>query len=342
MSKKFTMDNSLCEVLAQAGPEMCLFFPKDLFDMVPEQYRDLPLRDWAESFRMPWGMPFPHEDLLNDANDIERAAELWDWVSLWEEGPLTLGSNDTHSVGLMIPKNDLTGVRPAVIICPGGGYETLSFNREGLYTARRLEAAGYRCFILNYRLSPNRYPIPQMDLALAIKHVRANAAGYQIDPDDLMILGYSAGGHLCASTVALRREIDEKLNAVLEEKRPDLAAAYREISVRPDKVCLCYPVISFLSEQHEPSFQALSGDETLREHLSIEKQVDADYPKTFVWHCEDDVLVPCSNAVRMAQALEEKQVPHMLSLYPQGGHGCSLGAGTSAEGWMYTMLEYMK
>ena len=111
--------------------------------------------------------------------------------------------------------------------------------------------------------------------------------------------------------------------------------------MRPDKVCLCYPVISFLSEDHEPSFQALTGgDESLREHLSIEKQVDPDYPKTFIWTCADDSLVPPSNASRMAEALEAQKVPHKFCLYPQGEHGCFLAVGTSAEGWVDEMLDF--
>ena len=105
----------------------------------------------------------------------------------------------------------------APVICPGGGYENISFHGEGLVTAWRLEKAGYRTFILNYRYSPNRYPAPQLDLALAIKYLRANAAELQINPDDLMILGYSAGGHLCASTAALHEELEGALQQELEK-----------------------------------------------------------------------------------------------------------------------------
>ena len=111
MNDRFTLDNSLHEILVQAGKEICLFFPDFLFQMIPEEYRDIPLRDWAESYTMPWGLPFPLKELLNDSNIIDHASELWDWVPLWEEGELTLDSNDTHAVGLMIPKTDLTGVR---------------------------------------------------------------------------------------------------------------------------------------------------------------------------------------------------------------------------------------
>ena len=343
MTEKWSENNSLKEILEHSGKEMSLFFPTTLVDFVPEEYRSIPLSQWAEAFRMPWGLPFPLDDLFISAQLTDKAQELWDWVPLWEKGKLTLNSNDTHSVGLMVPKCQLEGTCPAVIVCPGGAYENLAFYNEGYKTAKRLEQAGYRTFVLNYRYSPNRYPLPQMDLTLAIKHVRANAEQYQIDPENLMILGYSAGGHLCASTVALRAEVEEKLMEALKDVRPDLAAAYREISVRPDKVCLCYPVISCLSENHEQSFQNLSGgDETLREHLSVEQQVDADYPKTFLWTCEDDSLVPPSNAVRMAKALEANGIAHLLRLYPQGEHGCALAEGTSAEGWVDEMLEFMK
>ena len=342
--KHFTADNSLMEILTTAGPQIRLFFPESLLELIPEEYHTVPLKDWADSFMMPWGFPLAYRELLEDANRIQESDKYWRLVPLWvNEDGFTVDTNDLHSVCLMIPTAQPEGVCPAALIIPGGGYENIAFHDEGLRTAERMAAAGYRTFILNYRYKPNVYPAPQMDLALAIRHIRAHAAEYQIDPDNLLILGYSAGGHLCASTAALREEVGKELQKELEEKRPDLAVALRNISVRPDKVCLCYPVISFLAEDHEPSFQALTGgNEALREHLSIEKQVDENYPKTFLWTCEDDSLVPPSNATRMAEALREKKIDSLLKLYPQGEHGCSLAIGTSAEGWMDAMLEFMK
>ena len=97
---------------------------------------------------------------------------------------------------------------------------------------------------------------------------------------------------------------------ILEERYPKLAESYKGISVKPDKICLNYPVISFLEEDHEPSFQALTGgNETLRNKLSVEQHIDITYPKTFVWACEDDALVPASNAKRMGEALKRAGVP---------------------------------
>ena len=345
MKKPFTLENTILEIQEQAGPEMKLYLLPQIVDLIPEEYRNQPMKDWIDSYLMPWGFPLNGQAIIGDANmllDPERHREL---IPLWTADDFTVTSNDLHSVCLIVLKDDLPDTddtRPCVIVVPGGGYENIAFHDEGFTTARRLKAAGYRPFILNYRYAPNRYPLPQLDLALAIRYLRANAEKYKIDPDNLMILGYSAGGHLCASTAALRDEIDQKLNEELEKYRPDLAESTRGISIRPDKVVLCYPVISFLAEDHEPSFQALSGgDESLRDHLSIENQVDPDYPKTFVWTCADDSLVPPSNAVRMSEALKARNIPSMLKVYPTGEHGCSVGDGTSAEGWMNEMLDFM-
>ena len=273
---------------------------------------------------------------------VAEGDRIWDLIPLWHND-LTADSNDLHSVFLMRLKNMPSGVRPAVIICPGGGYEFLSFDYEGIRIARRMEEAGYRAFILNYRVSPNHYPAPQLDLMCAIKHIRANAERYQISEDGLLILGFSAGGHLCASAAALYRELEPRFAEEMERTRQNDAAAYRAVSARPDAVCLAYPVISFRAEQHEDSFRCLTGgDEALRDALSIETRVTSDFPKTFIWTCADDLLVPPSNAERMARALEAKQVPHRFIMYPQGGHGCDLGAGTSAEGWVDEMLRFMR
>ena len=157
-----------------------------------------------------------------------------------------------------------------------------------------------------------------------------------------MYMGSSAGGHLCASTAAFSAEIETDLMMELEKTDPVLAERYRGIPIKPEKICLNYPVISFLKEAHEPSFQALSGgEEKFREKLSVELHVDENYPKTFVWACEDDNLVPVSNAVRMGEALKAQNVSYLLKIYSQGGHGCGLGIGTSAEGWFEEMLSFM-
>lgn len=211
--------------------------------------------------------------------------------------------------------------RPAVIICPGGGYCEVCFSGEGTPILNYMEAQGYAAFILKYRVSPAVYPAPQEDLSLAIRYVREHALEYGVDPDNILTLGASAGGHLCASQAALAKRVEDT----------------------PDKVCLCYPVISFTEEPHEGSAESLTGGDTsLREMLSAENLVTESYPETFVWTCADDDCVPPSNAVRMGAALKKAHVRHELFVYPGGGHGCGLAFSKEAHDWSRAMVEFFK
>lgn len=357
----FTTNNTLNEILdslsdVRTKAYFNLGMPVEFIDLVPEKLRNCSLAEIKEQFIMPWGLPYPAEDVARTVNFAEdmAAQKKYGIIPLWEEeqgefvpDPTENGKKSVFLLTLhkeMIPDTmEMEEKRPAVIICPGGGYETLSFIGEGTSMAERFEAAGYFPFILRYRVSPVRYPDPQKDLALAIKYVRANAERYHIDPDRLMLMGSSAGGHLCASLTALYDEIDKVLLNDLEKSVPKLAEKYRGISIRPDRLCLNYPVISFEKEAHEGSFQALTGgDEKLRGKLSVEKHISKDFPKTFVWACEDDQLVPVSNTKRMGEALEHQKIPYAVKIYPTGGHGCGLASGTSAAGWFDEMLRFME
>ena len=129
---------------------------------------------------------------------------------------------------------DSNRTRPLVLICPGGGYEMVSFYNEGLQPAQRMERdGGYKAFILCYRIRPNYYPLPQMDLARAVMYVRAHAAEYQVDPNRIVIVGASAGGHLCASEALLHEELKENvLENLAKFQKADMVEQYRKISAQ--------------------------------------------------------------------------------------------------------------
>lgn len=283
------------------------------------------------------------ENTVNEIMADRLKAGTYDVLSLWTEhgeGVMPEPDNSKKSVFLMTEK--FTEKKPAVLICPGGGYTDVALASEGFKTYAELKKQGYHPFILNYRVFPNHYPEPQKDVALAFKYLRANAEDLLISPDDILLMGYSAGGHLCASETAYAAEYEKMVMEDLERDLPELAVKYRDIPVRADKLCLCYPVISFSEEVHEGSVQSLTGgDESLRDKLSIERHVPADFPKTFLWTCLDDTTVPPSNTIRMAEALKKQKIDHMLKLYPTGEHACSTGAGTSAEGWIEEMKKFM-
>lgn len=347
---RYTLDNTINDVYREKAilPYMHLLFSDALLAFIPEEYRDVPLKEVEKHVAFPWGLPFSGKQFLGAAAYAQEIAYTgsYELLPLWTEETKDyvpdVTKNDLSSVFLIRKKSAAGQKRPAAVICPGGGYETLAFDNEGLDFANRLEQMGFAAFVLNYRLAPNRFPAQQHDLMLAIKFVRANAERFGLDPDCVLAMGSSAGGHLCASTAMLSKELENGLNAEIEKQKLPDAAALRTQSGQPDALCLNYPVISFLSETHEPSFQALTGgNESLREKLSVEQHIPADYPRTFVWTCLDDSLVPASNAARMGAALGRAGIDNRCILFPQGEHGCGLAGGTSAEGWIEQMGEFL-
>lgn len=206
--------------------------------------------------------------------------------------------------------------RPAVIICPGGGYEHLS-DREGEPVAMQFLSMGCHAFVLHYSLAPDVFPYPQMELAYAVSLVRSHAAEWMIDPEKILVCGFSAGGHLACSLGAYWNQ--EFLYKPLELTPED---------IRPDGMILAYPVITSGPFCHSGSFLNLlgsdSGNETLRRLVSLEYQVGAHTPRTFLWHTSTDNAVPVKNSYLLADALTEHGVNVEMHIYPTGCHGLSL------------------
>lgn len=351
---KFTRYHSFNDIMGYPCMKeyLKIFFSEKNLELFPEEVRRLPLALAEKLVDSPWGGTFA--EVVNQLLDaVQTVLDITDGhtrrcVSLWEQDldwtPEKEQKGGKASVFLLTPEykrktaadEEADRNRPAVIICPGGGYEVVCFSGEGNPVMNYMEAKGYVVFVLKYRTVPDRYPAPQEDLALAVQYVREHAGEYGIDAHNVMLMGFSAGGHLCGSFGCLYGEIAEALRA---ETGRDIASE----AVRPDKLCLGYPVITFGEECHEGSFRMLTGgDESLREPLSIETRVREDYPVTFLWTCEDDDCVPPSNAIRLAEALKEAEASYKLCTYPSGGHGCNLAFGNSAYQWTEEMIRFME
>ncbi len=211
---------------------------------------------------------------------------------------------------------------PAMIICPGGAYLECS-NREAEPIALQYVAAGYCAFVLDYTVAPiARYPEPQKDAFAAIKLVREHADEWGIDEDKIAIIGFSAGGHLAAST------------GILWNEEP--FCDYNGIN-KPNAVVLGYPVISSDSAiGHSGSFYSLcKDDEELKRRLSLETRVTSNMPPCFIWHTFEDELVPVQNSLRFAEALKNAGVSCELHVYPHGPHGLSLANSVTAPDERY-------
>lgn len=209
--------------------------------------------------------------------------------------------------------------RPLVLICPGGGYEFVS-QKEGEPFAMRFAAMGYHTAVLTYSVRPSVYPAQILETAQAVKIIRENAECWNVQPDRLIIVGCSAGGHLAASYSLFCGE-----NFVTEST----GLTYQQL--RPAGMILCYPVISSGQFAHRGSFEALLGKsygelsgDPLLEKMSLENHVTESTPPAFIWHTFTDNLVPVENSLLFAKAMAEKKVPCELHIFPDGGHGLAL------------------
>jgi len=224
----------------------------------------------------------------------------------------------------------------AVIICPGGGYQTLAIDHEGVEMAKRFTDEGITAFVLKYRLPSalimkDKTIGPLQDAQQAILMVRKYAQKWQLDPKRIGILGSSAGGHLASSAGT------------------HFADSYipndQHISLRPDFMVLLYPVISFTAVAHTGSVKNLIGPEMAADKIkffSNETQVTEQTPPTFLLHAGDDKVVTVKNSLLFYEALLDHKVDAELHVYEKGGHGFGLHNKTTADDWFLRLLNWLK
>lgn len=215
--------------------------------------------------------------------------------------------------------------RPAVVICPGGAYRFKS-DREAEIVAMRYLSKGIQAFVLQYSVAPSRYPSAMLELASAVAYVRTHAKEYYVDPEKIVIAGFSAGGHLCACLGNLWDE--PVISQVLGEQ-------YQAKEWKPDGMILSYPVITMGEFTHEESRELLLGEDFTQdmvEMTSMEKRVSEKTVPAFLWHTQEDESVPVENSLEFAVALRKNKVPFELHIYEIGPHGLSLCDDTVDDG----------
>ena len=226
----------------------------------------------------------------------------------------------------------------AVVICPGGAYGRLYMIGEGYKVAKWFNSIGVTAFILKYRLPSNiimkdKTIGPLQDAQESIRYVRRNALKWNLNPDKIGIIGFSAGGHL-ASTVSTRYD-DVVYQAV------------DNISAKPNFSILIYPVISMNEKiTHKGSRKNLLGIEPsndLIEKYSNDKQVNALTPPTFIVHAIDDKSVVIENSIDYFLALRKYNVLSEIHFYQNGKHGFGLGReGTTSLNWSRDCEDWLR
>lgn len=208
--------------------------------------------------------------------------------------------------------------RPAVIVVPGGAYQMVS-RREGMPIASWFFARGYQVFILTYLCRPDGvgYPEQLIELGCAVDYVKKNAESFKVNPDEVFVVGFSAGGHLTGNLAVEYASISPKAGV--------------ELDCKPTAVCLSYPVISQKTAykgSHENILWQYTDEakEELLKTLNLDEGVTKDTTPAFIWTTFGDTLVPCQNSLRFAHALAENGVLFELHIYPKGQHGASTGS----------------
>ena len=243
-------------------------------------------------------------------------------IKLWEKDmPLfdeNIKNEENKFAGTITPylvdeEDDEIKKRGVMLILPGGGYGFCSDDGEKM--ARWLNFFGVNAFVLKYRVAPYKHPAPIIDAKRAIRYIRYNADKFNIDPNKVGVLGFSAGGHL-AGCVA---EFFDKFE---QENKDEID----KICAKPDLAVLCYPVVSLCeSYAHEGSANNLVGeDNELKKMLSLEKNVREDMPEMFLWHTLEDTAVNAINTLELGVVLKNKNVPYSLHIFNKGAHGSVL------------------
>lgn len=239
-------------------------------------------------------------------------------LPLWPDGP-PLGENakaDDPEMTVYLPDHP-NGA--AVVIYPGGGYWGLAMDHEGHQVAQWLNSFGVAGIIVSYRRGPGaEHPVPLMDAQHAIRTVRYKADDWNIDPNRVGVLGFSAGGHL-ASTTGL----------FFDSGDANAADSVKKQSCRPDFMVLVYPVISMTQDyMHKGSRNNLIGENPeseLAQKMSGELQVRAETPPTFLVLSDEDTGVPAENSIYFYLALRKAGVPAEMHIFEKGRHGFGLG-----------------
>ena len=258
-------------------------------------------------------------------------------VRLWPgDAPEAKGKacEDTPTLTIFAPQPGHAN-GSAVVVLPGGSYAHLAANLEGRQVADWFTARGFRAFILQYRLSSHGYllPVPLLDARRAVQTVRTRAADYHIDPNRIVIIGFSAGGHLAALA-----------STQFVPGNPNAEDPIERVSSRPNFTVLGYPWIGAITTDTShlsycKLFDVMDRCDALRAAYSPDLFVTKDTPPTFWYHTFNDQTVPVEQGLRYYEALVKAGVPSEAHIFANGAHGTGLGKSDPALDQWPDLLE---
>ncbi len=222
---------------------------------------------------------------------------------------------------------------PCIVVIPGGGYHGRA-EHEGTPIAQFYNTQGFHAVVVNYRVNPNRFPSGLADVQKVVRTLRENADKWLIDPEKIVTCGFSAGGHLAASSILYDDVYSEYTKETASE------------SHIPNGAILCYPVISVDSDfGHTGSGKNLLGEkyESEKKNFFLAKLITEKTPKVFMWHTSDDQAVNVKNSLIFGEYLRDNGIQFEMHVYPHGSHGLGLALKTEdVIGWARLSADWVK
>jgi acetyl esterase/lipase len=263
-------------------------------------------------------------------------AEAWEEIPLWpgkppgQGGPTGPEKLGTEGAGFGALSNISTPrmrvYRPAipngaaVLVCGGGGYFRIQLWKESTPIARWLQQRGFTVFELIYRLPNDGWEAtaPFMDAQRAMRIIRTKASEFSIDPKQIGVMGFSAGGHLAGFTALQpQRQLYEG------------ADRYEKASARPDFSVLLFPVVSlrkpYDTTRTRREIVGNTADVEAETAWSLDTYASADAPPTIIFASADDKITPPGHGILLFEKLNASGASAELHLFRDGGHGWGLG-----------------
>lgn len=222
-------------------------------------------------------------------------------LSRTQTDPTMTVTLDSPRMKLFLPDPAIATGR-AIVCCPGGGYAKVATDHEGYAWAPFLNSLGIALAVVDYNLPAGNRTVPMADIEKAFAILKEHAGEWHINPDDIGIMGFSAGGHL-ASTMA----------------------THPQGACTPAFQVLFYPVISLDQKiTHSGTRNGFLGDKPsgkLVKEWSADMAVTPATPPALIILSGDDSTVPAANSLNYYSALRSAGVPAELIIFPDGGHG---------------------
>ncbi len=293
------------------------------------------------------------------ANSLAESARRPDEVVIWPESSKILSTvktnltptkkqahhNITNPVFLIYPPK-ISSTRIGVIVFPGGGYKYLAIGKkstigkDGSDVCRWLNESGITCFLLKYRVphsgcywdeKTRKHVTPDIPIALqdaqrTLSIIRHNAKKYDLDPNKIGVMGFSAGGNLAVlSSTRFKKRSYDNIDEI------------DQISSRPDFVIPVYP--GHMTMEHRNKIPKKAASQELNTDILISKEI----PPTLLVHAQDDLIDPIHYSEVYEHELKKAGVKVKLNIYKTGGHAFGVRkTGKDSDRWMQDTLIWLK